>query len=198
MGTRGEARRQKILEAAEEVFGRDGYWGARTVEVAERAGITQPALYRHFDSKHALFLATLNLRQQEMNEAVGQALATADSAIDKLRRVSQAAIDMAQRYPHMARLRLQASAVAATDEELRPRVRGTVDLMLHVHTTLLKEAIANGEIRSDIDPEKVAATLTSQAFLMYLGLSLEHEGAAPARSAEVFEQLMTLLGAAKN
>ena len=195
MSTRGEARRRQILEAAEEVFGRDGYWGARTEEVARRVGVTQPALYRHFASKRELFLAAVSLRQEEMNAAIGAAIASGDSALDKLRRVSSAAIDMAHRYPHMARLRLQVSAVAATDDELRPLVCGTVDLMLHVHTTLLGEAMANGEIRGDIDPSKAAASFTAQAFLMYLGLSLEHEGAAPDRSRAVFEQQLALLSA---
>lgn len=193
LSTRGEARRRQILEAAEEVFGRDGYWGARTEEVARRVGVTQPALYRHFASKRELFLAAVTLRQEEMNAAVGKAIASGDSALDKLRRVSTAAIDMADRYPHMARLRLQVSAVAATDDELRPLVRGTIDLMLHVHTTLLGEAVANGEIRADVDPSRVAASLTAQAFLMYLGLSLDHEGAGPARALEVFEQQLALL-----
>ena len=40
--TKGEARKRKILEAAEEVFGREGYWGATTEEVATLAGVTQP------------------------------------------------------------------------------------------------------------------------------------------------------------
>ena len=195
MSARGEARRQQILEAAEKVFGRSGYWGAKTEEVAQLAGVTQPALYRYFESKRELFVATLSLRQKEMNAAVREAMASGGSAIERLRHLSSTAIEMAHRYPHMARLRLQASAVAATDDELRPAVRGTIDLMLKVHSTLLREAVANGEIRRDIDPEKVAAILTGQAFLMYLGLSLEHEGAAPERAREVLEQQILLLTA---
>jgi len=191
--TRGEARREQILEAAEQVFGREGYWGATTEEVARLAGVTQPALYRYFASKRELFVAALSLRQVEMNEAFKQALTRGGSALDKIRGVSCAAIELAAKYPHMAKLRLQASAVAATDAEMRPLVRGTLDVMLGAHAALIREAIENQEIPPSIDPTQVANLLTGQAFLMYLGLSLQHEGAGAERARESLEHLLRVL-----
>jgi TetR/AcrR family transcriptional regulator len=52
-------RRERILEAAAEVFGRRGYVGATTDQVARAAGISQPYVVRLFGSKEALFLAVL-------------------------------------------------------------------------------------------------------------------------------------------
>jgi AcrR family transcriptional regulator len=49
------ARRQLILDVAREVFLAAGFSGARTKEIAERSGITEAMLYRHFPSKQALF-----------------------------------------------------------------------------------------------------------------------------------------------
>lgn len=193
MSTRGETRRRQILEAAEQVFGRAGYWGATTEEVARLAGVTQPALYRYFASKHDLFAAALTLRQVEMNAAFKEALSRGGSALEKIRGASCAAIDLAAKYPHMARLRLQAAAVAASDDDLRPLVRGTLDVMLGAHAALVREAIANGEIPASIDPAEVANLLTGQAFLMYLGLSLRHEGAAPERARDCIDHLLRVL-----
>jgi AcrR family transcriptional regulator len=48
-------RRDQIVVTARQVFGELGYAGTRLVDIAERAGITRPALYRHFDSKDALY-----------------------------------------------------------------------------------------------------------------------------------------------
>ena len=150
-------------------------------------------MYRYFKSKRELFIATLTLRQVEMNLAFGEALQSGDSGIDKIRRISNAAIDLASRYPHMAKLRLQASAMAATDDKLRPLVRGTVDVMLGAHKALVSEAIANGEITREIEPGETANLLTGQAFMMYLGLSLLHEGAAPERARASVEHMLGLL-----
>lgn len=49
-------RREEILTAAATVFGRRGYIGATTDQVARAAGISQPYVVRLFGTKEALFL----------------------------------------------------------------------------------------------------------------------------------------------
>ena len=50
-------RREMVLEAAMAEFGAHGLAGASTEDVARRAGISQPYLFRLFPTKKALFLA---------------------------------------------------------------------------------------------------------------------------------------------
>jgi AcrR family transcriptional regulator len=56
-----ERRRQQtrdvLVEAATEVFERRGYEGASLEEIAETAGFTRGAIYKHFSGKEELFLA---------------------------------------------------------------------------------------------------------------------------------------------
>ena len=52
-----EIRREEILDAAMEVFAEDGYRGASTEEIARRAGISQPYIFRLFGTKKDLFIA---------------------------------------------------------------------------------------------------------------------------------------------
>jgi AcrR family transcriptional regulator len=47
------------VKAAGELFGERGYAGTRLADVASAAGVTKPMLYRHFESKKALYLALL-------------------------------------------------------------------------------------------------------------------------------------------
>lgn len=47
--------RARLLAAAREVFAAKGYRGATTRDIAERAELTEPMLFRHFGSKAALF-----------------------------------------------------------------------------------------------------------------------------------------------
>lgn len=46
---------RRILEAALEVFARHGYQGAKTLEIARTAGVSEKTLYQHFKSKEQLF-----------------------------------------------------------------------------------------------------------------------------------------------
>ncbi|OWR30432.1 hypothetical protein CDO73_10980 [Saccharibacillus sp. O23] len=46
---------RRILEAALEVFARHGYQGAKTLEIARTAGVSEKTLFQHFKSKEQLF-----------------------------------------------------------------------------------------------------------------------------------------------
>jgi len=52
---KSDRRRQVVLDAAVTCFARKGFYGTTTNEIAERAGISQPYLYRLFANKQTLF-----------------------------------------------------------------------------------------------------------------------------------------------
>ena len=51
-----DERRKQLQAVAVEVFAERGYRGASMAEVAARAGVTKPVIYRHFGSKKDLYL----------------------------------------------------------------------------------------------------------------------------------------------
>jgi TetR/AcrR family transcriptional regulator len=54
-----EERREDILEAALDVFAQKGFSGARTKEIAEKAGISETLMFRHFETKENLYAEAL-------------------------------------------------------------------------------------------------------------------------------------------
>jgi AcrR family transcriptional regulator len=62
----GEERRALIVRAAGKVFGREGYAGARIEDIASAAHVTKPIVYRHFDSKQALYMALLEAHEADL------------------------------------------------------------------------------------------------------------------------------------
>jgi len=54
---RGDETRARIIAAALDVFGEHGFGGASTRMLAERAGVTLPALQYYFDGKEGVYLA---------------------------------------------------------------------------------------------------------------------------------------------
>jgi AcrR family transcriptional regulator len=62
---RTQETRARLLNAAEEVFVRDGYEGAQLAEIASAAGRTKGAVYAHFKSKEDLFLALFEHRTRQ-------------------------------------------------------------------------------------------------------------------------------------
>ena len=56
---RGEDTRRRILETALEIFAAEGYEGASTRHLAERAGVNLPAIQYYFGSKEGLYRAVI-------------------------------------------------------------------------------------------------------------------------------------------
>ena len=59
-------RRGEILDAALAVFAEKGYTGGSMREIAARVGVSEPALYRYFPGKEALFLALVRVVASRM------------------------------------------------------------------------------------------------------------------------------------
>jgi AcrR family transcriptional regulator len=61
-----EERRVLVERAAGRVFAREGYAGARIEDIAAAAHVTKPIVYRHFDSKKALYMALLEQHERDL------------------------------------------------------------------------------------------------------------------------------------
>jgi len=81
-----EARRAQLLTVAREVFAEDGYHGAAMEKIAQRAGVTKPVLYQHFEGKKELYLALLDSDMARLLAQVSKAIEGADENHDRIRR----------------------------------------------------------------------------------------------------------------
>ena len=71
--------RSHLLEAAAQVFAREGFHGASLDDVARAAGFTKGAVYSNFKNKEDLFLALVDQRATAQIDAVEHAMADATS-----------------------------------------------------------------------------------------------------------------------
>jgi AcrR family transcriptional regulator len=62
----GPERRALLLREAGRLFARHGYAGTRLDDVAAAAHVTKPMVYRHFESKKALYLALLDKHEADL------------------------------------------------------------------------------------------------------------------------------------
>src|SRR5579862_2369759 len=53
--SRGAQTRQRLVEAAKEVFERDGFLSARITDIAKTAGTSHGSFYSYFESKEQIF-----------------------------------------------------------------------------------------------------------------------------------------------
>jgi AcrR family transcriptional regulator len=124
-------RRDEVLDAALLEFAERGYVGTSTEDIARRAGISQPYLFRLFGTKKELFKASVSRCFREMLEMFQRAAEglRGDEALEAMGLAYRDALDNDR-----VRLRAQLQAYAACDdEEVAAVVRnGYGDLVAYV------------------------------------------------------------------
>ena len=106
-GGRSERKRRDILDAARTAFLERGYDETSMDDVAAKAGVSKPTIYKHFGDKDRLFSATIEaeIADAESNtQALINALPTTQDLARDLRRFARAHVaDVMQ--PQLVRMR---------------------------------------------------------------------------------------------
>jgi AcrR family transcriptional regulator len=116
-----EERREQVLDAAIDVFAEHGLSGASTDEIARKAGISQPYLFRLFHTKKELFIASVERCFAETRETFERA-AEGTTGEEALHAMGHAYTDLIRSDPNRLRGQLQSYA-ACDDPEIRAVVR---------------------------------------------------------------------------
>ncbi|GHG56055.1 TetR family transcriptional regulator [Sinomonas cellulolyticus] len=114
-------RRQAILDAAAGLFAAQGFPGASLEDLGAAAGVSGPAIYRHFPGKQAVLGALLTGVSEDLL-AGGQRVAAAEhDDAARLRALVDFHVDFALRQPDV--IRVQDRDFPSLAEEDRERVR---------------------------------------------------------------------------
>lgn len=107
-------KRRAILDAAEQVFLRDGYLAANMDELTALSGVSKQTVYAHFGSKESLFVALVVSMTREVGDSLHMELPDPASH-DELRAILEEQADRqlaAVTHPRILRLRRLAIAEA--------------------------------------------------------------------------------------
>lgn len=123
-------RKEAVLDAARVEFAEKGYVGASTEDIAARAGISQPYLFRLFGTKKELFIASVNRCFRETLEEFQRA-AEGLRGEQALQAAGQAYMEQLREDRNFLQGQMQAYA-ATDDPEIRAVVRaGFGDLVAY-------------------------------------------------------------------
>ena len=157
-----QARKRQIAEVTLDLIAEYGLQGATMSRIAAGVGITQGSLYTHFDSRHAILLAALDVMYERIY-ADRQALITETSS-DTLRRICEHHREFwtGKRDRRLYQLLLGFVAGAPAEglqEALAEKHLGTVRQLAQV----VEEGKREGKIPEHVDAEQVAWLITGWA-----------------------------------
>lgn len=145
--------RQKLVEAAAEVFAEKGYDGAGVAEIARRAGYTTGAIYGRFTGKAELLQAAIEARSNSELDQLFNEHRFVGKVTDILTTVGSHLVSGDE--DENGALLLEAFVAARRDPEVRRLMQGMLDLRGDRLADLVAEAQRTGAIDPALDAYSV-------------------------------------------
>jgi AcrR family transcriptional regulator len=171
--------RERILQAAAQVFAREGYARATTRTLAAAAGVNEVTLFRHFGNKQNLFAAVID-------EYAASALTTALEA-QLTGDYHQDLLTMGRQVMQLMLERGEAVRLMLCEAEHFPEVRETMAQnprrLREALSTYLQQQMQRGQVR-ELHAEAAAQAFWGMFFAYSIGLGLLGESVKPTLTTE--------------
>ena len=179
-----ELNRDRVLEAARQVFLARGDGGATIDAITEEAGFSKGVVYSQFSGKADLFLALLRQRVETLADQ-NDRIVREHSGLDAVLTLFRTAEQRAREQAGWARLLIEFRLVAARDPDLNRRYAETHEITVSRFAAALERAVENW--RSPVPPRVAAQFILA----VVSGLSLERAADPAALPSPVVESLLT-------
>jgi AcrR family transcriptional regulator len=149
-------RRAAVLDCACRVFSEGSYRGTTTAEIAKEAGVTEPILYRHFESKCDLYLACFEECWGRLRSMWKEAIAGESDPALWVGAMGRSFLESAEHRPVISNLWVQALAEASEDEKIRSYLRAHMREVHQFVADVIRRAQADRGIPKDRDADAEA------------------------------------------
>ncbi len=148
-------RQQQIIEESINIIDEKGIQGLTIKNLAKAIGITEPGIYRHFESKTEILLSILN-NFKEMAVMLSEMMETYEAtAIEKISFMFSKMLELFSETPSMVSV-IFSEEIFKNEEVLKNKI---VEI-LNLHAQTLENIIAKGQseknIREDVDEKSLA------------------------------------------
>jgi AcrR family transcriptional regulator len=182
---RRERTRGALIDAGRALFAERGYAAAGREEIVERAGVTRGAMYHHFNSKEALFLAVFEVVERELCEAIARSAMVSRDPIEQLRLGSRAFLEAAATEEVRRIVLLDAPSVLPV--EVRRRLAEQYGL------GLVRESLRHAEAAGRLNVGPVDALALVVMAVLHEAATAVADGDDPAAMLSVIDGMITAI-----
>lgn len=182
-----ERQRRRIVDAAWKLFDEHGIDRVTMAEITSASGVQPSTIYQYFSSKDDIVWAILRELMQDVSGRATQTLERAKNTIGRLTALLDFMADELANNSMNVRFMAQFDAIYARDWSVERLI--TLEAQINpegfeVFAKLIREGIADGSLRSDLDPDLTMhavwnAVIGAQRRLASLGNKVEQEYGKP-------------------
>ena len=153
-----EERQAEIVAAALNLARDISPVSITTGDIATAVGVSQGAVFKHFPTKEAIWVAAMAWVHESLLARMNEAAQAQTSAVRALEAVFRAHVDFVVALPGAPRIifhELQQS----TDSPVKQEVRALLQAYRRLLLSQFKLGVRSGELPTDLDPDAAATTL---------------------------------------
>lgn len=159
--SKGDQTRERIIAKAAELFNQHGLEGTSMADLMEATGLEKGGIYRHFPSKEAVAAEAFDYAWEEAFQERVRDLGSIPGSVDRLKHIIANFVERRSSVP--GGCPLLNTAVEADDGNpvLRERARQALGKWQNLLVLVINEGIERREIRSGVDPKRLATVIIS-------------------------------------
>jgi AcrR family transcriptional regulator len=148
-------RQAEIIEKSIDLIAEKGIQGLTIKNLSKRIGISEPAIYRHFESKNEIILALLNTFN-DMSQMFSSMMQTFEgTALEKIRFMFTKMIEIFIENPSMVAV-IFSEELFKNEDILNDKVKIIQNRNQETVENILEQGKINKDIRNDVDTKYLA------------------------------------------
>jgi len=147
---RTQDRKEQIIEAAQKIILEFGSENVTIKKIADEVGISEGAIYRHFESKNDIFSFLLDDIRENLLRNLERGLIADGRIIDYLRDTFFNHVLTIKRR-HAVSFQIISEVISLGDKRLNKQLKGIIKDYLTYMENILVIGVRTGEVRADID-----------------------------------------------
>ena len=153
---KGAQTRARLVEAAKEVFERDGFLEARIVDIAEAANLAPGGFYHYFDSKEQLFREVAQRQEERLTAPDGSPAPPDAEPVERIRHANRLYLE---RYRDEAALMGVIEQVSRYDDDVNAARMATMKHFVERAERSIRRLQKDGAADRRLDPSMAADAL---------------------------------------
>ncbi len=151
-------RQQEIIDVALMLINEKGIQGLTMKNLSREIGISEPAIYRHFENKIQILLAILDLFRESTREIFEKELHSGISATEKIEHLFTRHFERFANNPSLVSV-IFSEELFRGEPLLMQKIAEVIDKNASILTQIIQQGQQNGEIRDDISADHLAVTV---------------------------------------
>jgi AcrR family transcriptional regulator len=171
MGKPHAERKIEIIESALSLAAEQGVKRVSTQAIADRVGIAQSTIFRHFKTRDAIFAASIEWLAERLFQTIDQYFTSKEPAAQRLEKLIRKQLLFVSGHKGLPRL-IFSDRLHLESPVLKKAVQTIVNRYTAKLTSLVSAGIESGDFKQDLDADKTARYIAALLHGMVLRWSL--------------------------